>query len=322
MKKALITGISGQDGSYLAKFLLSKGYEVHGIDVCVPSLMPDLNDKLANMSVIDLNDQQALTDVLKRIRPDEIYHLAAHHFSSQSGKNISGEMNPFISVNLLSVNSMLEVITEDMPLARFFYAASAQMFGPVDVSPQTEDTPHRPNSPYSISKSTGFYLCRYYRESCGVHTSVGILYNHESPFRSLDFVTTKIARAAALACIARPEPLVLRDLDAVVDWGAAEDYVVAMWLTLNQKSGGEYIISSGVPRTVRDLAKAAFGHVDLNWGKFVSQENNKLSTKRLPYIGDSSKIREICGWKPTISFEQLVGDMVDHHLMMIQKGLK
>jgi len=322
MKKALIIGIAGQDGLYLTKFLLSKGYKVHGVDARMMSLLPDLNAKLASMSIIDLSDQQVLTEILKKVQPDEIYYLAAHHFSSQSGNNFAGTIYPFISINLLAVNNILEVIREEALRSRFFYAASAQIFGSTDESPQKETTPHRPDSPYSISKSTGFYLCRYYRDFFGMYASVGILYNHESPYRSIDFVTTKIARAAALAHLGKSEPLILRNLDAVVDWGAAEDYVVAMWLTLQQDNGGEYIISSGVPHTVRDFAKEAFGHLGLNLENYIFQDKNKVASSRLPYIGDSSKIRNVCRWKSKISFEQLVRSMVDHQLMIIQKEQK
>jgi GDPmannose 4,6-dehydratase len=273
------------------------------------------------MSVMDLNAQSALVEVVKRVRPDEIYYLAAHHFSSQGGENISGIVYPFISINLLAVNSVLELIKDEMPDIKFFYAASSQIFGLTDESPQRETTPHRPNSPYSISKSTGFYLCRYYREFFGVYSSVGILYNHESPYRSIDFVSTQIARAAALAHLGRPEPLHLRDMDAVVDWGAAEDYVVAMWLTLQQGKGDEYIISSGVPHTVRDFAKEAFGYVGIDYGDCVPQYNNgNAASEYLPYVGDNSKIRNICKWQPQISFEQLVRSMVDYQSLSIQKG--
>jgi GDPmannose 4,6-dehydratase len=196
------------------------------------------------------------------------------------------------------------------------YAASSYIFGKPDVSPQTEITPHRPNTPYGVSKTAAVLLCRYYREVHKLYTVAGILYNHESPRRSAGFVTTQIARAAALAACGKAEPLILKDLNFVVDWGAAEDYVDAMWRTLQQSSGDEYIISTGIPRTVGDFAREAFGAVGLKSEEYVFQQQDVSSGKNKPYIGNNLKIKRMCGWEPTKAFASLVKEMVDAQLLL------
>ena len=277
-----------------------------------------LKEHLADFFVIDLDRPVLLANTILKICPDEIYHLAAHHFSSQSEKNRTEAFLPFNLINVLAVDEALQVMMADLQTTKYFYASSCQIFGVPTVFPQTESTPYNPDTPYSISKCTGFYLCRYYRSMYNIHASVGILYNHESPRRGMSFVSSQIARAAAKAYYGKCEPLLIKNLDAIVDWGAAEDYVRAMWLTLQQKNGDEYIIASGVPHTVRDFAKEAFGYLGLNWEKYVFQDKNRISSTRLPYIGNSSKIRNICGWEPVISFEQLIKSMVDYQLLNIQ----
>lgn len=320
MKKALIAGIAGQDGYYLTKLLLGKGYEVYGIDIREMNPSTELNGKLSSMSIIDLNDQHILVKKLKEIKPDEIYYLAAHHFSSQSHENRTGKLDPFIAVNLTAVNSMLDVLKVELAETKLFYAASAHIYGAPAVSPQTEDTLFNPDTPYAISKCAGIYLCRYFRKTFGIFTAVGIMYNHESPMRSMNFVTSQIARAAALAYMAKAEPLELKDLDAVVDWGAAKDYAEAMWLTLQQDHGDEYIIASGIPRTVRDFANEAFRFVDLDASKYVFQKHGNCSLDRKPYVGDNSRISAVCQWSPTTSFGNLVGSMVQFHIDALKRG--
>lgn len=310
-RRALITGIDGQDGFYLAESLLQHDYTVFGIthsNVTAPS---KLHSQLACVFVADLNQPQRLAEIVRQTRPQELYHLAAHHFSSQHGENSLGQLAPFVSVNLLAVDAALQVVRDEIPTSRFFYAASAHIFGTPLATPQTEETPHRPETLYAISKSAAVHLCRYYREAFGVFAAVGILYNHESPRRRSDFVTTQIARAAANAAMGRPTPLLLRDLDAVVDWGAAQDYVRAMWLTLQQPRADEYIISSGAPHTVREFARVAFDTVGLRAENFVTQDPKSINPpRRLLVVGDNSKIRRVCGWEPTISFHELVRGMV------------
>jgi GDPmannose 4,6-dehydratase len=214
----------------------------------------------------------------------------------------------------------LEYIATELPSCRFFYAASAQVFGAPASSPQNELTPRNPDTPYGISKGAGMDVCRYFRAHRGVFTSVGILYNHESPRRGESFITTQIARAAALASVGLGEHLSIRDLDAIVDWGAAQDYVRAMWLALQQSTSGDYVIASGTGRTVRDFAQAAFAVVRLRASDYLTQESPPTTSTRVPLVGNSSKIREICGWEPAISFDELVRSMVETQMQRLAEG--
>jgi GDPmannose 4,6-dehydratase len=314
VKTALIIGVAGQDGSYLTELLLEKGYEVHGIDKSLSGIDREIEPRLRGLSSFNLTRPGSLATLLPAIAPEEIYYLAAHHFSSQSGENLTGEVDHFLSVNLLAPNIILNYLKENRPDCRFFYACSSQVFGSPTVCPQTEATPHFPETPYAISKSSAFYLTRYYRETRGLHASTGILYNHESPRRSDDFITTKIALAAARAFIGKPEPLPVRDLRAQVDWGAAQDYVKAMWLALQHPHGDDYIIATGAAHTVKDFADEAFSYLGLASETFVYQDMAPAKNDRLPYIGDSSKIRKVCGWIPAIPFRHLVRSMVDHQI--------
>ncbi len=284
-RNALITGVGGQDGFYLVEWLLQQGYEVYGIERSLAQVSRELKDRLAGLFCIELTEPQGLADVVRRVKPQEVYHLAAHHFSSQGSENRTDRLDPFWAVNLLAANVILEVFRQELKESRFFYAASAHIFGVPEVCPQTEWTRHRPNTLYGISKSAGVHLCRYYRESYGLHVSAGILFNHESPRRSASFVTTQLACAAAKASVGRPERLIIRDLEAVVDWGAAQDYVKAMWLMLQQPSGDDYVISSGIPRTVREFAETAFASVKLVATEFVFQDHTRLLNIRTNLVG-------------------------------------
>lgn len=314
MKRALIIGIAGQDGYYLTRLLLDKGYAVYGVDRSISSISPEYKTVLAGVAEIELSDPEILAEYVRQTKPHEIYYLAAHHFSSQGTENSSGRMSPFLAVNLTVPNEVLEVLQAELPECRFFYAASAHIFGVPDVSPQTEMTVYRPDTPYAISKTAAIMLCKYYRETHRIYTVAGILYNHESPRRPDSFVTTKIARAAAMASCGRGEPLILKDLNAVVDWGSAEDYVEAMWLTLQQPEGNEYIISTGIPRTVMDFAGEAFAVVGFRADEYVLQQPGIPSAARVPYVGDNSKITRLCGWKPSKTFKLLVREMVETQL--------
>lgn len=318
MKQALIIGAAGQDGYYLTRLLAHKGYAVYGADRFISTICPEQMQMMSGMLEVELPQTGVLEKYIREIKPNEIYYLAAHHFSSQGQENLAGMVSPFLTVNLITPNEVLQVLKCDLPTCRFFYAASAHIFGLPDVCPQTELTPHRPSTPYSISKSAGLLLCRYYREIHKIHAVTGILYNHESPRRPSSFVTTQIARAAAIALLRKGERLILRDLNAVVDWGAAEDYVEAMWLTLQQSAGDEYIISTGKPRSVMDFAIEAFSAVGLNAEEHVFQEKNLQPFSYVPYIGDNSKIRNVCGWKPTKTFASLVREMVKFQLEQLK----
>ena len=315
MKRALIVGVAGQDGYYLTKNLVLKNYSVYGVDRFVSSKCADQKIILSGFAQIELSQTSSLVDYIRKILPDEIYYLAAHHFSSEGEENRAGLMTPFLKINVMTPNAVLELLQTEMPLCKFFYAASSQIFGLTDTHPQNEDTPFHPDTPYAISKATALLLCRYYRETHGIYTATGILYNHESPHRSQSFVTAQIARAAALAAKGRGVPLFLKNLNAVVDWGAAEDYVEAMWCVLQQPSGGEFIISSGVRRTVMDFARAAFDVVGLKAEEYIFQRSGVSSSKLVTYVGDNSKIRLQCGWHPQKTFENLVKEMVEAHLL-------
>ena len=313
-KKALITGVSGQDGSYLAEYLCSKGYNVHGVDKSFAHLPSQVKNIISGLHEIDLNKPKLLKQLIHKLLPDEIYHLAAYHFSSQKDGNIKMPFEPFNSINLLATNEILETLRHDLVKCRFFYASSSHIFGKVDHYPQNEKTPYRPDSFYSITKAAGNELCKFYRDYYGVYASVGILYNHESPRRPLSFVTSQIAEAAAKASLGMEVRLILRDLDAIVDWGAAQDYVHAMWLTLQQSCSDNYVIASGKPRRVHEFSKAAFDYVGLNANNFILQDQAVKKDKGLPYIGDFSKIQSKCGWDPVISFNDFVIDMVKAHI--------
>ncbi len=317
MKTAFITGVTGQDGYYLSASLLAAGYTVHGTILPDAPIPADLRGELV-LHKIDLHEASLLGELVRSISPTEIYYLAAHHFSSQLDDNAKGLLAPFLAVNVVAPNVILEQIKCSLPKTRFFYAASSHVFGACESSPQTESTPHNPVTPYAISKSAGVMLCRYYRETHGLHASTGILYNHESPRRSADFVTTRIARAAALASLGKKEPVCFKNLNAVVDWGSAKDYVEAMRLMLQQSCGGEYLVSSGVPRTVAEFAEIAFKCVGLKPDGIVIQGNPSAQTASIPYVGDSSKIRKACGWAPVISFEEMVGDMVTTQVALLR----
>ncbi|HTZ41449.1 MAG TPA: GDP-mannose 4,6-dehydratase [Syntrophales bacterium] len=313
-KKALITGISGQDGSYLAEYLYSKGYNVHGVDRSFAHLPSQAKNIISELHEIDLTKPKLLNKLIKYISPDEIYHLAACHFSSQNNENIKMSFEPFNSINLLATNEILDTIRHNFEICRFFYASSCHIFGKVDHYPQNEKTPYRPDSFYSITKAAGNELCKLYRDHHGVYASVGILYNHESPRRPLSFVTSQIAEAAAKASHGIKVKLTLRDLDATVDWGAAQDYVHAMWLTLQQPCSDDYVIASGVPRRVYEFSKAAFDYVGLNVNNFIFQDEAAIENEGLQYVGDPSKIQSKCGWYPAISFNDLIIDMVKAHI--------
>jgi len=318
MKKALITGVSGQDGFYLSELLLEKGYEVHGIRRYLSNSTIDLDKRIKYYNEIDIASKNSISRLIREVEPDEIYHLAAYHFSSQNEENKNKLFDQFYQVNLFCTNEILESINKFVPDCRFFYASSCHIFGKPDVFPQNEKTPFRPNSLYSITKCAGTNLCKFYREYHKIYTSVGILYNHESPRRSNSFVSTQIAETAAKASLGIPAKLILQDLDAKVDWGSAKDYVRAMWLSLQQSIGDDYIISSGNTHTIREFAKIAFDSVGLDFSEYIFQQSNHNKTNVIPYLGDSTKIRKECNWHPMLSFNDLVFEMVEHNISILK----
>lgn len=314
MPRALIIGATGQDGFYLTKLLAEYGYEIYGTSRAPEAAEAESFPLLKRLFTVDLTKVGQAAEVVLKCAPDEIYYLAAHHFSSQEGVKESEHWHDFLSVNVLSPRNILQVLSDFLPECRFFYAASAHVFGIPAECPQTELTPMRPNTLYGITKNMGVCLCRYYRDMKALYACSGILYNHESPRRGLNFVTSRIARAAALSCLGESQPLRLLNLDAIVDWGAAQDYVQAMWLILRQSRGDDFIISTGRGRTVREFAEAAYGCLGLRAESFICQEQTRSAAKEiLPYIGDCTKIRNVCGWKSLTQFEEMVKSMVMHH---------
>ena len=325
MPTALITGITGQDGLYLAELLLTKGYDVHGVirgqnnpkrDL-VERLLPDV--RLHNG---DLTDMSSLIRALRDSSPDEVYNLGAVSFVAYSWENAQLTTD----VTAKGVLNMLEAVrlhTGDQPEGiRFYQASSSEMFGKVQEVPQHERTLLWPRSPYGVSKVFGHYMTINYRESYGMHASSGILFNHESPRRGPEFVTRKISEAVARIKLGVQKEVVLGNLDAERDWGFAGDYVEAMWLMLQQPTADDYVIATGQAHSIRDFLDAAFSHVGIDdWTPYVRQDPRFMRPAEVDHlIGDASKAREVLGWKPRVSFRELVALMVDADLAATQQG--
>ena len=320
MPTALITGITGQDGSYLAELLLSKGYDVVGV-VRRSSTTPyeriaHLVDRVELVSA-DLLDQTSLTDVVTACRPDEIYNLAAQSFvqTSWSQPVLTGEFTA------LGVTRMLEAMKKAAPRARFYQASSSEMFGKVVESPQRETTPFYPRSPYGVAKVYGHWITVNYRESFGMYAVSGILFNHESPRRGLEFVTRKVTDAVARIKLGLQTELRLGNLDARRDWGYAGDYVEAMWPMLQQDEPDDYVVGTGHTCSVRDLCQTAFAVVDLDYRDYVVQDPRFLRPAEVDLlVADPSKAREKLGWRPKVTFSELVAMMVEADLERYTPG--
>ena len=318
--RALITGIGGQDGSYLAELLLDKGYEVHGLirgstTEEIPRLRP-VRERLTLHSG-DLLDQRSLENVLRASEPGEIYHLAGTSFVAESWTQ------PVLTAEFTAVGAarMLEAMRQVTPDARFYQASSSEMFGKPEEIPQTETTPFRPRSPYGTAKCYAHFVAVNYRDGYGVFAASGILYNHESPRRPLEFVTRKITHAAAAIRAGHASELVLGDLDAQRDWGYAKDYVEAMWLMLQQDEPDDFVIATGETRTVRDLVEIAFDHAGLDPSRYVRTDPRFLRPADVEHVvGDASKARTRLGWQPRTSFPELVRLMVDADLELLERG--
>lgn len=311
MPTALITGITGQDGSYLAEFLLQKGYHVAGI-VRRSSTEPyerlaHVLDKIEFLSA-DLLDQHSLVDAIQSSKPDEVYNLAAQSFvqTSWSQPVLTGEFTA------LGVTRVLEAIRKAAPNARFYQASSSEQFGQVVESPQRESTPFYPRSPYGVAKAYGHWLTVNYRESFGLFALCGILFNHESPRRGLEFVTRKITDAVARISLGMSEKLVLGNLEARRDWGFAGDYVQAMWLMLQQQEPSDFVVGTGKTSSVRDFCEQAFKVVGLDYRNHVVQDKKFFRPAEVELlVADPSRARELLGWEPTVQFCDLVKMMVD-----------
>jgi GDPmannose 4,6-dehydratase len=312
LTRALVTGIAGQDGSYLAELLLDRGYEVAGI------VRGDPGAELPNLAAIrdrvrlaraDLLDQEALGRVLRELQPREVYNLASPSFVPRSWE-FPVETAEFAAVG---VTSLLEAVRAADPSIRVYQASSSEIFGEPAESPQTETTPLAPLTPYGVAKAYGHFIARSYRRRHGLHVSCGILYNHESPRRPLDFVPSKIADGAARISLGLADELALGDLDAQRDWGYAADYVEAMWLMLQQAEPDDYVVATGSLHSVRELVEVAFGHVGLDWREHVRHDptldRGRAELHRL--VGDPAKAERALGWRPGVDFEQLVRLLVD-----------
>ena len=327
MPTALITGITGQDGLYLAELLLAKGYDVHGVirgqnnpkRELVESLLPDVR-----LHHGDLTDTSSLLRALRDSAPDEVYNLGAVSFVAYSWENAQLTTD----VTAKGVLNMLEAVrlhTGDDPThIRFYQASSSEMFGKVQETPQHERTLLWPRSPYGVSKVFGHYMTINYRESYGMHASSGILFNHESPRRGPEFVTRKISRAVARIKLGMQDELVMGNLDAERDWGYAGDYVEAMWLMLQQDVADDYVIATGETHSIRDFLDLAFAHVGIDdWTPYVRQDPSFMRPAEVDtLIGDASKAREVLGWKPRVSFPELVALMVEADLAAAREGWK
>src|SRR5262245_35667266 len=315
MKKAIITGVTGQDGSYLADWLLEQGYEVHGV---VRRSSTENFERIAHLEgrvrlhQADLLDQLSIIDVLKEVRPDEVYNLGAMSFVPTSWKQpvLTGEFTG------MGVTRMLEAIRLLNPKGiKFYQASSSEMFGKVREVPQTEMTPFYPRSPYGVAKVYGHFITVNYRESYGMFCCSGILFNHESPRRGREFVTRKVSDGVARIKLGLAKELRLGNLDARRDWGFAGDFVEAMWLMLQQDQPDDYVVATGETHSVREFCEEAFGHVGLDWKDFVKVDPKYFRPAEVDVLlGDASKAKAKLGWKPKVAFKELVRLMVEADL--------
>jgi GDPmannose 4,6-dehydratase len=320
LPKALITGITGQDGSYLAEFLLEQGYEIVGMVRRSSTInfhrIAHIQDRI-KLAQGDLLDQVSMIHVLEEHRPDEVYNLAAQSFvqTSWSQPVFTGE------ATALGVTRMLDAIRIVDPSIRFYQASSSEMFGKVVTVPQNETTPFYPRSPYGVAKVYGHWITVNYRESYNLHAVSGILFNHESPRRGLEFVTRKISHGVAKIKMGLDDELRLGNLDARRDWGYAGDYVRAMWLIVQNDVPKDYVIATGETHSVEQFLELAFGHVDLDWRDYVVQDPRYMRPAEVDLlVGDASKAGEDLGWEPKVTFKELVQLMVDADLKLIRDG--
>ncbi|MFL7795048.1 MAG: GDP-mannose 4,6-dehydratase [Anaerolineae bacterium] len=319
MPRALITGITGQDGSYLAEFLLEQGYEVIGMVRRTSTVnftrIQHIQDQVALVQG-DLLDQGSLICLLQEYQPEEVYNLAAQSFVPTSWNQpvFTGD------VTALGVTRMLEAIRTVDKSIRFYQASSSEMFGKVREVPQKETTPFYPRSPYGVAKVYGHWITINYRESYDLHATSGILFNHESPRRGLEFVTRKVTYGAAKIKLGLADELRLGNLDSRRDWGYALDYVRAMWLMLQQSEPDDYVIATGETHSIRELCEAAFGHVDLDWQEFVKQDERFMRPAEVDLlVGDASKAGRVLGWEPHVTFQGLIQLMVEADLELLKK---
>ena len=318
----MITGVTGQDGSYLAELLLDKGYQVAGMvrrsSTVSFERIAHLMDRVEFVSG-DLLDQLSMVEALRSFEPEEVYNLAAQSFvqTSFSQPVLTGE------TTALGVTRLLDAVRLVDPSIRYYQASSSEMFGKVAESPQTEATPFHPRSPYGVAKVYGHWITVNYRESYGLHASSGMLFNHESPRRGLEFVTRKISHGAALIALGRESELRLGNLDAKRDWGFAGDYVEAMWRMLQQDEPGDFVVCTGETHSVREFCQVAFGHLGLDWEAHVVVDEEFIRPAEVDLlVGDASRAAKVLGWSPTVDFEGLVTMMVDADMALLEGRLR
>ena len=328
MKKTLITGITGQDGSYLAELLLGKGYEVHGIIRRLSSFNtgridhlyqdPHVNGVKLFLHYGDLGDSSNLMRLVHDIRPDEVYNLAA-----QSHVRVSFDSPEFTGdVDALGTMRLLEAIRLTGVRTRFYQASTSELFGKVQEVPQKETTPFYPRSPYAVAKLYAFWAVKNYREAYGLHASNGILFNHESPRRGETFVTRKVTRAASRIKLGLQSELFMGNIDSLRDWGFAGDYVEGMWRMLQQDSPDDYVLATGEMHSVRELLDAAFSYVDLDWRKYTKHDDRYNRPSEVDQLlGDPSKAKRVLGWEPKVTFKALVKMMMDADMELARKEL-
>ena len=322
-KRALVTGITGQDGAYLSQFLLEKGYEVHGV-IRRSSHRGVEDHRLRWLGVADrvhlhdgdLADLSSLLRTVNDVQPDEIYNLAAQSFVASSWRQ------PLLTANVtaIGVTNMLEAMRIGAPGARFYQASSSEMYGLIQEPMQSETTPFYPRSPYAVAKLYGHWITVNYRESFGLHASSGILFNHESPLRGVEFVTRKVTRTVAAIKLGQAQELRLGNIDAKRDWGHARDYVRAMWMMLQQEKPDDYVVATGVTTTVRDMCRIAFAHAGLDMDKHLIIDPAFFRPAEVDVLlGDSSKARKALGWKPEIDLETMIKEMLDADLERLRR---
>ncbi len=318
-RRALITGITGQDGSYLAEFLLEQGYEVLGMvrrsSTVNFNRIEHIQDDVELVSG-DLLDQSSLSSIMREHQPDEVYNLAAQSFVPTSWQQ------PVFTggVTALGVTRMLEALRTEAPEARFYQASSSEMFGKVREVPQTEETPFYPRSPYGVAKVYGHWITVNYRESYDIFACSGILFNHESPRRGMEFVTRKVTYHVAKIKLGLTDHVALGNLESRRDWGFAGDYVRAMWRMLQQDRPDDYVVGTGETHSVRELCEAAFSHVGLNWEDYVTQDPRFMRPAEVDLlVSDPAKARATLGWEPKVSFRELIGMMVDADIALLKE---
>ncbi len=323
MKKALVTGLTGQDGAYLSQFLLEKGYEVYGL--VRRSSTADVNDTRLKWLNIDrdvrfidgnLTDLSSIIRILREVQPDEIYNLAAQSFvkSSWNQPLLTGQVTGIGCAN------MLEATRLEAPSARFYQASSSEMYGLIQEAMQNETTPFYPRSPYAVAKLYAHWMTVNYRESFGLHASSGILFNHESPLRGIEFVTRKVTDGVARIKLGLRDELRLGNIDAKRDWGHSRDYVRAMWLMLQQETPDDYVVATGRTVTVRDMCKIAFGHIGLNVEDYLVIDPELFRPAEVDVLlGNPKKAKEKLGWEATITLEEMICEMVDADISRLSK---